>query len=416
LRTRRPVRVTAAALLAAAALTATAAAPATPAGGAGTRRAAVGRWRVLAPGVRSTVFRWTAGSGPVRVHLVAADLTDPRVRVGLLHPDAVAARATVSRLAARAGALAAVNGDFFDIDEAQHPGVPATGAADGPEVAAGRLLTSAVPDGQRFGPALPPGATAADVLASGPGRTLRLDRLTVRGTARTPSGALPVSALNAYALPGDGIGVFTPAWGTASRARAVCGTDRDRSAGCDRDAYRVEVRHGRVAGGGPGAGAGPVPPGGVLLVGRGRGARALRALAPGERVAVRLRAVSADGPGRPRFAVGGLPVLRGGRPWPGLDGTVAATRSAAGVADRGHILLLLALDGSAESGTGLTLRELAGLLAALGASDGVDLDGGGSSTLVTRSALTGRPVVRNHPSGGAQRPVANAVGVFAAGF
>jgi exopolysaccharide biosynthesis protein len=95
---------------------------------------------------------------------------------------------------------------------------------------------------------------------------------------------------------------------------------------------------------------------------------------------------------------------------------VAATRSAAGVADRGHILLLLALDGSAESGTGLTLRELAGLLAALGASDGVDLDGGGSSTLVTRSALTGRPVVRNHPSGGAQRPVANAVGVFAAGF
>ena len=54
-------------------------------------------------------------------------------------------------------------------------------------------------------------------------------------------------------------------------------------------------------------------------------------------------------------------------------------------------------------------------MAALGADDAVNLDGGGSTTLVTRAPGDPASTVRNNPSGVAERPVANAVGVFSGG-
>ncbi|NEA00256.1 phosphodiester glycosidase family protein, partial [Streptomyces sp. SID10116] len=120
-----------------------------------------------------------------------------------------------------------------------------------------------------------------------------------------------------------------------------------------------------------------------------------------------------------RFALGGYPVLRGGEPLPGLDGTTSAVRTAAGIADGGRRLLLLSLDGSPQFRTGLTIAEMARVLQDLGARDGFSLDGGGSSTLVSAtSTLVARPpgaeavVVRNNPSGGIERPVPNGIGVF----
>ena len=46
-------------------------------------------------------------------------------------------------------AVAAINGDFFDITESQHPQVPATDAPSGPAVADGAPLNAAVPPAQR---------------------------------------------------------------------------------------------------------------------------------------------------------------------------------------------------------------------------------------------------------------------------
>ncbi len=87
-------------------------------------------------------------------------------------------------------------------------------------------------------------------------------------------------------------------------------------------------------------------------------------------------------------------------------------RTAAGLADRGHRLYLLALDGGAPHLPGLTVEELARTLRRLGAVDAFNLDGGGSSTLVTRGPHDRHATVRNHPSGGAERPVPNGIGIF----
>ncbi|CAL9587847.1 hypothetical protein SUDANB6_05196 [Streptomyces sp. enrichment culture] len=368
----------------------------------------------IAPGVTYEEFDIPAAKGTAHAHVLRVDLRDPHVRLGLLHPGAVAARAPVSRLADAQGAVAGVNGDFFNITETQHPGVEATGASVGPAIADGRALKAAVPPGQRFGPALPPGASTEDVFGVGADRRARLDRLALDGSVRTSGGRLPLGGLNQYALPVGSVGAFTGAWGGASRVRATCGTDTDRAAPCSTDTHEVTVRGGRVVSTSATPGGGPIAPGTTVLVGREAGARQLRKLTVGAPVRVRHRLVASASRVPYRFALGGYPVLADGRPLPGLDDRTAAVRTAVGIADGGRRVLLLALDGAPAYRAGLTIAEVAGTLRALGAEDAFSLDGGGSTTLVARAPGAAGTSVRNHPSGGAERPVPNGVGVFSA--
>jgi exopolysaccharide biosynthesis protein len=66
-------------------------------------------------------------------------------------------------------------------------------------------------------------------------------------------------------------------------------------------------------------------------------------------------------------------------------------RTAVGVRPDGTVLLV-AVDGRSEASGGMSLAQLTAFMQALGASDALNLDGGGSTTL----ALNGKVV--NHPS------------------
>ncbi|MCX4910723.1 phosphodiester glycosidase family protein [Streptomyces sp. NBC_00878] len=366
----------------------------------------------LAPGVQYTEYDIPAAKGVAHAHVLSVDLRNPRVSVDLLHPGAVAARATVSRLADAQGAVAGVNGDFFNITETQHPGVEATGASVGPAIASGRTLKAAVPNGQRFGPALPPGTSTRDVIGVGTDHRARLDSLALDGSVATAEAQLPLGGLNQYALPVGSVGAFTSDWGSVSRVRATCGTDTDRAAPCSTDTHEVTVRDGQVVSSANTPGSGPITSGTTVLVGREAGAQQLRKLSIGERVVVRHQLVAASSRIPYRFVVGGYPVLRGGQPLVGLDTATAAVRTAAGISDDGGRLLLLALDGAPEFRTGLTIAEVADAMRQLGSVDAFSLDGGGSSTLAARAPGSTTATVRNHPSGGAERPVPNGIGVF----
>ncbi|WP_447035689.1 phosphodiester glycosidase family protein [Streptomyces sp. DSM 118878] len=396
----------------------TGAAPASGAPGDTTEAAATR----IAPGVTYRYLDVPGAHGTARAHVLDVDLRDPRTSVGLLYPGKVAARSPVSALADGSGAVGGINGDFFNISETQHPGVEATGAPVGPAIAAGRTLKGAVPDGQRFGPAMPPGVSTKAVIGVGYDRRARLDDLTLTGQVRTPEARLPLGGLNQYALPVGSVGAFTSDWGSVSRVRSTCGTDTSRGAPCSTDTHEVTVRRGRVVATADTPGGGPVDRGTTVLVGREAGAQELRKLSPGDPVSVRHRLVAATSQVPFRFALGGYPVLRDGTPLPGLDGTTPAVRTAAGISDNGRHLLLVALDGSPEFRRGLTIAEVADTLRGLGATEGFSLDGGGSSTLVSATAtLVARApgaeavTVRNNPSGGAERPVPNGIGVFSRG-
>jgi exopolysaccharide biosynthesis protein len=140
---------------------------------------------------------------------------------------------------------------------------------------------------------------------------------------------------------------------------------------------------------------------GEMLVGRGRGARVLRGLRVGRRVRVQSGLSPAV-----RVAVSGsVQLLRGGQLTTG-DNTQLHPRTAVGIDRDGRRLHLVVVDGRSELSRGQTLRQLAELLRSLGDEDAINLDGGGSSTLIARDAA-GVVAVRNRPSDGRERAVPN---------
>jgi hypothetical protein len=369
---------------------------------------------LIAPGVEYQAFDVPTSHGVAHVHVVTVDLRQPGVRAGLLYPGAVSARQPVAQMADAQDAVAAINGDFFDISDDQHPGVPATGSASGPAMMDGIALKAAVPPGQRYGWTPPPGDTA-EVIGVGVDGRARTAALTLHGRIRTPLGTLAVAGLNQYALPQNAIGVFTPQWGTASRARAACGHDDDRSGPCTHNTREVTVHNGLVAEVSDTLMAGPISSGTLDLVGRGAGADRLRKLRVGTPVAVAYWLASTSRVPF-TFAVGAHRLLRDHRPLPGLDADQAEPRSAVGIADDGRVLRLVSTDGREEDSTGLTPQELAEVLERLHCDQGVYLDGGGSATLVARDPATGHDTVRNSVEDGRQRSVPNGIAIYSVPF
>lgn len=85
-------------------------------------------------------------------------------------------------------------------------------------------------------------------------------------------------------------------------------------------------------------------------------------------------------------------------------------RTAAGVDRRGRVLTLLIVDGrQPEWSIGATLPEMAELLIERGVDDAVNLDGGGSTSLLYLDPQTGK-VVTNRPSGKSWRAVSTNLG------
>ena len=127
-------------------------------------------------------------------------------------------------------------------------------------------------------------------------------------------------------------------------------------------------------------------------------------------------------PFHPIEAVGGRPVIARDSVISGDVDTFSQAgganmrhpRTAVGIATGGRRLLLVAVDGrQAPYSDGMTLRELATLMLALGAREALNLDGGGSTALVVAERDSARGLrVANHPSDAAgERPVGNALAI-----
>jgi len=127
--------------------------------------------------------------------------------------------------------------------------------------------------------------------------------------------------------------------------------------------------------------------------------------------------LSFDAPARPYNAISGeFPLVAGGQPVEGLDDTDTHPRTAVGYSKNGRILYLVVVDGRQPLySEGMTLAELADLMIGLGAQFAMNLDGGGSSTMVVVGS-DGQPRVLNSPIDnyipGRERPVANHLGIF----
>ncbi|MDH2425844.1 phosphodiester glycosidase family protein [Sphaerisporangium sp. TRM90804] len=344
------------------------------------------RTRPVAPGTTLTSFDRLDAKGWLRADLLKVDLADDGVRAGYLSPERVAAVEPLSRQAERAGAIAGVNGDFFDINN--------TGAALGAGVDDGVLVKSAVPGWT--GP-------TAGLDTGGLGQ---VTRVLLDGRVTLPGGRTqPLDQLNAHFVEKDGLGAFTALWGTASRARVAAD-------GAQRVAEALVV-DGEVVSVSDTLGAGDIPADGFVLVGREAGGDLLRTLKPGDAVGLTYRPRAESGR-TPAFAVGGNQALiEDGRVLP-LTDPAAHPRTAAGFSEDRRTMYLLTVDGRQVDSRGVTMLELAELMREAGAHDALNLDGGGSSTMLAREPGQARGTVENQPSDGAERHTPNGIGLFAA--
>jgi hypothetical protein len=366
--------------------------------------------RPVAPGVQHREFHLVDSAGdPVQGNVLTIRLDRPNVSIDLLYPGVVSSSEPVSTLADEQGAVAGVNGDFFDIGGT--PEIGGTFAPVGAAVADGVPLTGAVPMGQRWGPPLAPETTTLGTVFGVNDDRAEVAELSLEGSVITPSGTTELDALNQYAISQDGVGVFTSVWGTADRKRATCGSDTRRNDPCVDETIEVVVTDGVVTEVHDEPRAGAIAEDTVVLVGREGGVGVLDTLEPGDPVEVTYGLATDDGTTFD-FAIGGTPILRNGAPLAGLQVGVRAPRTAAGTSADGTTVYLVTVDGSQEHSAGISIQNLAELISNMGADAGVNLDGGGSSTMVARERRGGEVRVVNSPAGVAERPVPNGVGVF----
>jgi hypothetical protein len=87
-------------------------------------------------------------------------------------------------------------------------------------------------------------------------------------------------------------------------------------------------------------------------------------------------------------------------------------RTAVGVGDGGKMLILVVVDGRKKGrAIGMSLPDLADVMIKYGATDAINLDGGGSSVMAMRDPATHRMQILNQPSDGRERSVADVLGV-----
>jgi exopolysaccharide biosynthesis protein/predicted phosphodiesterase len=338
--------------------------------------------RPVAPGIVLTSFDVFGRTGWMRAHVLSADLGDASVTVDLVADKVSHARPLALATDAQ-HAVAAVNGDYFDITE--------TFAAEGPEVQDGRL---------RKGTNVP-----TTVAAVGADRVARLADLMIAGTVTVAGTQRPLAALNSATLPADGITVFTPLWGTADRTLiqgAGPYTELVVSGG------RVTAVNGQIT-------ATPVPDDGMIVLGRGAAATQLAATRTGDTAVVAF-APQSDAPSALRMALGsGAVLVKDGTAIdfpPSTGNDALKPRTAIGWPAGGHRLLLVAVDGSANFSAGLGFDDMAALMVRLGAAEAFMLDGGGSTEMVARRPGDATVGVVNTPSDGSERPVPSGVGLF----
>ncbi len=87
-------------------------------------------------------------------------------------------------------------------------------------------------------------------------------------------------------------------------------------------------------------------------------------------------------------------------------------RTAVGLDANGDKLIILLVDGRKPGvAVGMSYEELATEMRRLGCQQALNLDGGGSSTMAVRDAITGQITILNDPTDGHERAVANVLGI-----
>ncbi|TFD45395.1 metallophosphoesterase [Cryobacterium frigoriphilum] len=338
----------------------------------------------VAPGLVHVKYERLDSKGWQQVNILKAELSAETVRVGYLTPPTVAGDgATVTEMTDDVGALAGINLDRFDINNSW--------AAAGWGVRDGEILKSGNSD------------AAPSIVIDENGMGSLVDLL-LQGTATFDAQSLPITGVNVFSMPSDGLTLFNAQWGSFSRTRVLAA-----GAGIE---VQISALDGSVLSVSDTVGAGQLPDNVIALVANAGTAAAtqLATLAAGDTVLIDY-AVNA----------GALEVREAAGAWHRIltDGVVEQINNAelhprtmVGFSADGATAYFAVLDGRSATARGMTLTEQGQFMKELGAANATNADGGGSSQINVREAGDDFSTVQNSPSDGYPRRDGNGLGFF----
>ncbi len=357
--------------------------------------------RLVVPGVthRHLVFN----QGPWSVNVLEIDLRHPELTVAAVRAeDRFYGREKVSSLAARHATdstvvVAAINADFFNL---------ATGESRNNQVIAGEVWKALR---VREDPAAS-GRQVGSQFAITLSRQPAIDRFAVHAVALSArGGTLPLDGINvwpdstALVLYTNRIGPMTPADSAGRHQTTVPLASSGRRG--DTLLYRIVGRP-RSYGASLGAGA--------AIAAADRNVARLAELGDsGATIRVVIRYNPDRGPlrelvgGWPQLVVHGRSVAESADAREGTTPSFSVTRhprTGIGFSKDSTMLYLITVDGRQESSSGMSLVEFANQMVSLGVYEGLNLDGGGSTTMVIQDSIVNRP---SDPEG--ERTVGNAL-------
>lgn len=365
---------------------------------------------IVSAGVKQRVYSWKrTKSGKeitTNVRVIIADLQNPNVKLDVMtgREGKFTQKSSVQNMAKQTGAIAGINGDFFDMG--------AEGAPMGPQIAGGTLMAT-------------PTAQLTGMYAFGITNNNKpiIETFTFEGTVRAANGqTFALSGMNrTYGWinnvhsHGNAIHMYTSAWGSTSRAND--GATSPTEVMVVNGVVTQIALNGTIDS--------VASENGYILRAAGKGAEFIAAnVKVGDAIdaSITLKPVNPN----LTYSQNDLKMLIGGHTMLVIDGVAASyTRDVSGIGANGNTarsavgftkderyVYLVAADHAAGS-TGPTLPDFQQLLINLGLWRAVNLDGGGSTTLVARPLGDFEAALVNVPKDGSQRLIVNGLGVFA---
>jgi hypothetical protein len=333
-------------------------------------------WTV-APGVEYREWQFKTAAGPQRIHVLDINPNAPGVTLDYLAHHRLRSNTTTRKLLSHdAAAVGGVNGNFFDIED--------TGAPLGIGRSSSRGLLHAAASGWN---------NAFYRAADG---SYHIGPLTMSAQV-IGHPELRVTGYNVPHARPNAVTVYTSDWGAAAGRRVVDDPNTEvRQVHVRQGIVRQNSRHLMPE----------RPFHGFLLLGLGNAAPLLKSLTVGSPAKAHWKL---DQP--TTMAITGSQVLVQDGQVVASNDHATAPRTAVGIdPTTGHIVLA-ALDGRQAGAAGLTTLDWANELASLGVGTALNLDGGGSTTMVARDALGLSNDVVNTPSLGYQRHLPDVLAV-----
>lgn len=275
---------------------------------------------------------------------------------------------TVRNIAAENGAVAAVNGGYFNTD--------------------GQLIGCSRIDGQTAG-TIYYERTSMGFMPDG---SMKIDTVGYGAEVTLGDITLPVSGVNCERGV-DNLTLYNPLYGNTT----------------DTNEYGTEyiVRNGRVTA--IGHGNSRIPRDGVVVSVHGSSEEAFKSVQVGQRAIIEenyygelSEAQNILGAGPELLRNGRINVTSRAESFPSDISVGKAPRTAIGVKANGHVLMAV-IDGRQSHSGGTTLTETAELMKMFGAVNAMNLDGGGSSEMVFKGQVI------NSPSDGVERRVGSGI-------